>query len=239
MSKTSLLILALVAASMPSTSARLFGFLRQQDCNGQCPNVSPLGDDSFNLDSFIEKSWFIQKQQLTPYQQENQFYCVVATYEKSTDFAGFIDVKNYGNNDAVNGAIQNSDDPNNSVFARLCAKQLGAGELQVAPCCFSGSFGTSAGPYWVVALDPAYQWAIISGGQPDQLRTNDAGTTVCTTKSDCTNGSGLWLFTRDKVATAATLATMDAKLAELGIYSGDLKTVTQEGCNYDGATLKQ
>lgn len=241
MLKTSSLALALLVGGIPCTSANLFGalrgILRQEDCNNECPVVTPV--TNFDLDQFIAKSWFIQKQQITPYQSENQFFCVVATYERSTDLDGFINVKNYGNNDGVNGAIQNSDDPANGPFGQLCAQQVNMGELRVAPCCFSATFGTSAGPYWVVGLDTtSYEWAIIVGGQPNQLRTDANGATVCTTGTDCTNGSGLWLFSRTAVASAATLTIMEEKLAELGIYSGDLKVVTQDGCNYDGATLK-
>jgi lipocalin len=205
----------------------------------QCPVVSPLDATQFDLDQYIEKSWYIQRQQINPYQSENQLYCIVATYNK-TD-TEFIDVKNYGNNDEVNGPAQNSD--NNGFFSTLCAKQVDAGDLAVAPCFLEPIFDFAAGPYWVLAVADDYSWAIVSGGQPDQPYQAEDGSTVCTTKEGNsffdTNGSGLWLFTREQVATAATIEAMETKLEEMGVYTGLLKNVAQEGCVYEGATLKE
>lgn len=209
-----------------------------QEEESQCPMVSPLNATQFDLDKYIEKSWYIQKQQTNPYQSENQLFCVVATYRK-TD-TEFLDVKNYGNNDQVNGAAQNSD--NNGFFSTLCAKQYDAGELGVAPCFLRLIFDITAGPYWVLAVADDYSWAIVSGGQPDQPYQVEDGSTVCTTREGNsffdTNGSGLWLFSREQVASVATIDAMEAKLQEMGIYTGLLKNVTQEGCLYEGATLK-
>jgi len=200
----------------------------------QCPQVSPLSAAEFDVDSYIAKSWFIQKQQVNPYQNEDQLYCIVATYDSTA--TEFIQVSNYGNNNAVNGPPQNSD--NNGAFSSLCAKQIDGGELAVAPCLFGGVFDYTAGPYWVLAVAPDYSWAIVSGGQPDQPRPGN----TCTTKAGDsfldTNGSGLWLFTREQVAPAATIEAMETKLTEMGVFAGDLKNVTQEGCLYQGASLK-
>lgn len=211
-------------------------------CNNegpQCPHVSPLNATQFSLDAYIEKSWFIQKQQVNPYQSENQLYCIVATYNKTDESSEFLEVKNYGNNGGVNGPPQNPDD--NGSFFNLCAKQIDGGELSVAPCFFGPAFDLAAGPYWVLAVADDYSWAIVSGGQPDQPR--DSNATLCTTKEGegflDTNGSGLWLFTRERVASSDTIELMEGTLLELGIYTGDLKNVTQEGCNYEGATLKE
>lgn len=206
-----------------------------------CPDVSPLDATQFDLDSYIEKSWFVQKQQINPYQSEDQLFCIVASYNRTdTDL---LEVKNYGNNNQVNGSPQNSD--NNGLFSDLCGKQLEGGELAVAPCLFRPIFDVVAGPYWVLAVANDYSWAIVSGGQPDQPRQSetDPDATLCTTKEGSsffdTNGSGLWLFTREQVASSTTIATMEAKLLDMGIYSGDLESVTQEGCLYEGAELKQ
>jgi lipocalin len=200
-------------------------------------DLEPLSATAFKLDRYIEKSWYIQKQQVNPYQAENQLYCVVATYNKRDD--GFIQVNNYGNQDVVNGT--NTID--GSCFAQdLCARQLDGGSLQVAPCLFGFTFGLVAGPYWIVAVADDYSWSIVSGGKPNEVLEEVDGRTFCTTKEGCSfldiNGSGLWLFTRDKVANATTIATMEAKLNELGIFAGNLKTVAQEGCTYEGAVLK-
>ena len=206
-----------------------------------CPVVEPLSADNFDLEQYIAKTWFVQKQQTNPYQSENQLFCIAATYDQQDD--GFLDVSNYGNNGAVNGPSQNSD--NNGFFSNLCGKQVAGGELSVAPCLFRPVFNIASGPYWVLDVADDYSWAIVSGGAPDQPRTDPANpdANLCTTKEGSsfldTNGSGLWLFTRERVADPATIAAMEARLTDMGVFTGDLKDVTQEGCNYDGATLKE
>ena len=207
-----------------------------------CPVVSPLSAENFDLDQYIAKTWFVQKQQTNPYQSENQLYCIAATYNQIDD--GFLDVSNYGNNGQVNGPVQDSDD--NGFFSNLCGKQTDGGELSVAPCLFRPIFEAVSGPYWVLDVATDYSWAIVSGGAPDQPRTTDPANpdaNLCTTKEGSnffdTNGSGLWLFTREKVADQDTINTMEAKLTAMGVYTGDLKTVAQANCNYDGATLKE
>ena len=217
-----------------------FGWYCEDTTSQQCPPVSPLNATEFNLTNYIEKSWFIQKQQVNPYQSENQLYCTSATYNQSPD--GYLAVDNYSNNDKVNGPIQSSND--NGLFSNLCGKQVNGGELSVAPCSFQPIWDQASGPYWVLAVADDYSWAIVSGGKPDQPfpSETDPTKTLCTTKEGSsfldTNGSGLWLFSRAQVADAATLETMEQKLLDMGVYTGNLKPVTQEGCKYEGANLK-
>jgi len=213
-------------------------FVRAKTKHPNAPKLPPLNESEFDVQAYIEKSWFIQKQQINPYQSEDQLYCIVATYNARSDSSGFIDVKNYGNNNQVNGPAQVSDEE--SFFSSLCAKQVEGGELAVAPCSIYSSL--TAGPYWVLAVADDYSWAIVSGGQPDQPYPQDDGSTLCTTKEGSsfldTNGSGLWLFTREQVAPAATIKAMENTLESMGFYTGLLKDVAQEGCLYEGATLK-
>ena len=199
-----------------------------------CPVVEPLSAEKFDLDQYIASTWFVQKQQTNPYQSDDQLYCIAATYDQQVD--GFLDVSNYGNNGAVNGPAQDSD--NNGFFSNLCGQQVNGGELSVAPCIFRPVFEVASGPYWVLDVADDYSWAIVSGGAPDQPRADG----LCTTKEGSnffdTNGSGLWLFTREKVAAPETITTMEDKLTDMGIFTGDLKDVAQDGCTYEGATLK-
>jgi lipocalin len=204
-----------------------------------CEKVSPLGADAFNLTKYIEKSWFIQKQQVTPYQSEDQLYCVVATYNTRDD--GFLQVQNTGNTGGVDGEPQNSD--SDSFLSSLCAKQVKGGSLQVAPCLFKPVFSLIGGPYWILAVGEegeSYSWAIVSGGPPNKLKETVDGRNFCTTKEGTSfldiNGSGLWLFTKAQTASNATIAAMEEKLTEMGIYTGDLKPVEQEGCVYPDST---
>uniref|UniRef100_A0A7S3PQ37 Uncharacterized protein n=1 Tax=Aplanochytrium stocchinoi TaxID=215587 RepID=A0A7S3PQ37_9STRA len=206
----------------------------------QCPKVTPI--DDFDLDKYIEKSWYVQKQQVNPYQAENELYCVTATYSRQND-SDLIVVNNYANDGAVNGPTIGTG--TQSIFSNLCAKQkeVGTGNLAVAPCFFDKLrlFDLVAGPYWVVSIDEKnYSWAIVSGGQPKVVKQEDP--TLCTTKEGNsfldTNGSGLWLFTREPQADPETISMMENKLTELGFYTGDLKNVSQAGCTYNGANLK-
>jgi len=204
----------------------------------KCPRVAPV--HNFDLARYVEKSWFIQMQQVNPYQSANQLYCVAATYERD-EHAAFVNVFNYGNNDRVNGAPQTS---YGNVFSRLCAKVRArddTAELAVAPCFLRkiGVFDWLAGPYWVIAMDKVnYEWAIVSGGQPGVVKQTDP--VKCTTRDDTVNGSGLWLFTRVQTGPRAEELTrqMLAVLDSMGVFTGDLKKVVQEGCKYEGANLK-
>lgn len=202
--------------------------------HADCPNVHALAE--LDLERYTEHSWYIQKQQVTPYQSESQLFCVTATYEPSKD-SEFIDVLNYGNNNEVNGSPQNSDDA--GIFGSLCAKQASGGALAVAPCFFGRFFDWFAGPYWILAVADDYSWAIVSGGPPTVPKGGDG---FCTTKEGSSfldiNGSGLWLFTKDQIPAAGVVEGMEQVLTSMKIYTGDLKDVVQEGCEYEGATLK-
>jgi len=191
--------------------------------------------ENLDLAKYTEKTWYIQKQQVTPYQRESQLFCVTATYEPRAN-SDFIEVLNYGNNDEVNGSPQQSD--SSGWFSGLCAKQAIGGDLAVAPCFFGHFFDWFAGPYWIIAVAEDYSWAIVSGGPPTEPR--EGGT--CTTKEGSSfldiNGSGLWLFTQDQLPADGVVEGMLQTLSDMKIYTGDLKDVVQEGCTYEGATLK-
>lgn len=197
----------------------------------ECREVEPLSAAAFDIDKYTEKSWFIQKQQVNPYQGEESLYCVVATYVPKN---GYIQVLNTANTDSVNGTQQTEVDPD---CENLCANQIEGGSIQVAPCFFRYllCFGLFAGPYWVLAVGDNYEWAIVSGGQPDVVKTVNAtsGQTTCTTREDgCINGSGLWLFSRSSTYNQTQIDIQEAKLKEMGIFTEALKKVEHEGCTY-------
>ena len=77
-------------------------------------------------------------------------------------------------------------------------------------------------------VGPGYDWAIVSGGQPT-IPTGDDG--KCRTGSG-QNDSGFWLFTREKIASEATLEEMRAVASEKGFDLSALEPVTHEGCEY-------
>jgi lipocalin len=91
----------------------------------------------------------------------------------------------------------------------------------------------AAGPYWVVAIDPNYQWAIVTGGAP---KVPSAG--GCMTGSPGggmmqVNNVGFWLFSRLPVDPTGT-AAMRAEAIRLGLDLAPLVPVAQAGCTYTG-----
>lgn len=193
----------------------------------QCNQISALGEAEFDLDIFIEKTWYVQKQQVNPYQPEDELFCVTATYNRREN-DDLVSVLNANVKGSVTGE---ANEP-----TEICSEQVDAGELRVAPCFLSLIFPIVAGPYWVLAVGDNYEWAIISGGQPEEIRDTVDGDVFCTTDTGTsffsTNGSGLWLFTRTPVASDETIAAMEAKLTEFKISTDALQVVPQDGCSY-------
>merc|ERR1712196_6634 len=110
-----------------------------------------------------------------------------------------------------------SDSAIGNFFGDLCSRQIqeNQGELQVAPCFLNiipGLFRQSAGPYWVLAVGDDYEWAIVSGGQPDVVRQENP--LQCSNKERDDN----------------VISTMESKLQEMGVYTDLLKDVEHQDC---------
>lgn len=199
-----------------------------------CPTITPKSD--VNLTEWIRASWYVQEQQVTKYQQRDELYCVVATYNQEGKTVPFFSgnvlaVHNYANGNHTNGPASNA---NNKTV--LCARQPDkkvAAKLLVAPC-FLPNF--LAGDYWVLAAGPTddnYEWAVVSGGQPT-VQYPDG----CTTKEDSTNNAGLWIFNRKPVGPASDSTEARTFLKNAGYTLSRLVEVPQEGCYYKGAFIK-
>lgn len=211
--------------------------LRGSLASGDCKTVSPLAE--LNITEYLRATWYSQQQQLTSYQPASELFCVSATYNDEPDrtvpfFDGFVaSAYNYATRQNVSGEPANTKDG-----MVLCARQQDPkvqGGLSVAPCFLPNVF---TGPYDVVGVGAAadgveYDWAIVSGGQPSEKQADG----LCTTKTGTYFG-GLWLFTRETVASDATVAAARAKMADLGISTSQLVDVPQAGCTYDGAFIK-
>lgn len=200
----------------------------------ECAPVTPVAD--LDLAEYTRATWYIQEQQVTGYQTTDDLFCVSATYNiggRSVPFfsGNVLSVFNYGNIKQVNGKAMNA---NNATV--LCARQKDpkqGGKLLVAPCFLPNLF---AGDYWILDIGGEggrYDWAIISGGQP-KVKFDDG----CTTKETGINGSGLWLFTREPVASPDVIAMMKDKLHAMGVTTSRLVPVPQDGCERKGAFLK-
>lgn len=203
----------------------------------KCPTVKLQTVPPVNLTEYVRASWYIQRQQLTAYQQLNDLYCVTATYNKDKYskvpfFQGdVISVYNYGNRGEVNGPCENF---NKTVLCARVPNKNNPEKLVVAPCFLPNILG---GPYYILAVGPYsnnYTWAIVIGGQP----TVKMGNYTCTTSDNRINNSGLWLFTRERNASEKIIQNMYNILEEKNISTNKLYEVRQEGCNYTDAFLK-
>merc|ERR1711907_220990 len=139
-----------------------------------------------------------------------------------------VSVFNYANRDKVDGALVNS---NNMTLCARAINSTDASRLAVAPCFLPNVI---AGPYWVLGIgtndDGTYDWAVVIGGEPTEQY--DDG---CTTRETGTYNAGLWLFSREPVASERTLVKMHDLLAAKGIARSRLHPVAQTGCTYHKA----
>jgi lipocalin len=203
-----------------------------------CKTISSV--DDFDLEAYISRSWYIQRQQVNTYQSKEDLFCVVATYDdesKSQWFQLAYSVRNYSNKGGVN-----QDSQTNGMV--LCATQTGrAGQLVVAPCFLPSLFG---GPYWVVATDYV-NYAIVTAGKLTTRGSCDNQSGLCTTLDEASifdplsfvgNNQGLWFFTRAQMPSSQVMNMMEAKAVELGICTADMVAVVQQGCSYAGARIK-
>ena len=209
-------------------------FLLSLSCN--CPNVELQTNPPVNLTEYTRATWYIQEQQVNGYQQQEDLYCVAATYNRDNNskvpfFKGnVLSVYNYANFNETNGISLN----NSTV---LCARQPNNSEpekLLVAPCFLPNIFG---GPYWILAAGPSpqrYDWAVVIGGQPSVRVSN----TTCTTKLSGINNSGLWIFSRERVLDNSTLSMVRDIVTSKNVSIEKLLPVNQTGCYYRGAFIK-
>jgi lipocalin len=205
------------------------------DPQPSCPTVQALTD--IDLQEYTRATWYIQQQQLNQYQQADDLFCVLATYDADGEFepvsvpnfdGPVIGVYNYENKGEVNGHAQG----NGTV---LCAREVDTskpGELLVAPCQLPNKLG---GAYWVVSVgytDNYMDWAVVSGGAP-HVQYDDG----CTTAQRYFN-SGLWIFSRAQIISDEDLTAARDSLVKLGYTLSQLVDVEQEGCRYESATIK-
>jgi len=210
-------------ALLPLAGVSAWPFRRSAECSV----IETVTD--FDIEKFIEKTWFVQRQQVNSYQPEESLVCVSATYEDEGNrnwFKPAISVYNYDSrseNDAPEPLCATRPDPDDEPA-----------KLQVVPCGLPNFF---AGPYWVAALGPDYEWAIIVGGQPEVEGRCDSDENLCTTREGYFGG--LWFFTRVRIASEDTLNTMEQTALDLGLCTANMLDVVQEGCTYEGHRIKE
>lgn len=199
--------------------------------------------DPFDLKSYTAHPWYVQQQQVINYQPLDSLFCVRASYTLA-EGGGSVSVLNTANVGSVTGPAQNADMMRLRALVEDTSGRTPPSKLLVGPS-FLPRF--VYGPYWVVAVSPSeprgenwvrwdedepregYDWAVVSGGQPTIPSGLDDG--KCKNGGG-TNGSGLWLLTRDKVASEAVIAKMRAVVDRNGFDASVLNPVEQEGCTY-------
>ena len=107
------------------------------------------------------------------FQPVNTLFCVRAEYvpiNPSNPLGGVL-VKNYANKDRVNGPTTGTSGSGGagSFLVRFVASVPNPSDPSKLSVGFALPGGNSpffGAPYWIVAADPNYQWAIITGGVP-------------------------------------------------------------------------
>eukprot|EP01025_Chloroclados_australasicus_P067649 TRINITY_DN936_c0_g1_i1.p2 TRINITY_DN936_c0_g1~~TRINITY_DN936_c0_g1_i1.p2 ORF type:complete len:283 (+),score=38.93 TRINITY_DN936_c0_g1_i1:44-892(+) len=206
--------------------------------------VKPFGLD--DLEEYISAPWYVQLQMPLSYQPTEDLYCVKAWYVPidENDVAKGVNVLNYANKGQVNGPVTGTAGVigGGLPLIAIVPDVDQASKLRVGLSFLRIISAIAYGDYWIIATgsstndtDYSFDWAIISGGAP--TRKTEYG---CATGVEWdffrryqTNGVGLWLFTRAKVASEDTIDTMVAKAEELGFDTSVLVQVEQEGCLYE------
>ena len=203
--------------------------------DASCPTITTVSP--FDLSAYVESHpWYVQQQQPNGYQPIESLFCVRAAYAFEDEEKTTVSVLNTANDNGVDGPSRNA---RGMLLRAVVPDPSDPSKLAVGP-----RFVPKAayGPYWVVAVGPptphgeddheggpGYDWAVISGGQP-----NVPGPTpnTCRTALTGTNGSGLWIFTRSPLPTdEVVLAAMDAAV-QMGFDLSEMKPVVHDGCEY-------
>jgi hypothetical protein len=228
-------LLSLIASSWSCATGFIFS---QQN---PCPEVQTVNNADFtlSLEEYTRASWYVQRQQVTPYQPVEDLYCVTATYNLEGAQVPFFDgtvvtVYNQGTSSDLQPVNRGG------VLCARIADDSKPDQLSVAPCFLPNAF---AGSYWPVYIETdsagEYTLVAVSGGQPDIVLSEDP--TLCTTSEDSTNNSGLWILTRAPFADPAAVARAEAALLAMGIGTEKLLDVQQgEACQpaYDARFMK-
>jgi hypothetical protein len=180
---------------------RFFSSFAANDTNAaRCPPVATASP--FDLAAYVESHpWYVQEQQPNAYQPLSSLFCVRAAYAWEDAAKRRVAVLNTANEGAVDGPRTNE---RKTKLRAVVPDETVPSKLAVGPRFVPSA---SYGPYWVLAVKPSdaplgeddpekprgYDWAVVSGGQPNV----PGGKDTCRTSLTGVNGSGLWIFTRD------------------------------------------
>jgi hypothetical protein len=271
-SSLSCLLTLLVLASLPTPSSALIGvgfdlliylyqWTLERLLGPDCQTLPVLGDE-FDLDRFIAKSWYTQRQQVNEFQDFSELFCVVDTYRfmttttttansngtttaatALTDRAGNpkVEIVKYHDGQGGGGINEN---PYVARFYAIHTKGALGGQFRLHEY-FLPAF--LAMPKWIVDTD--YDtYAIVTGGPLTVRGSCDEISELCTLAqraeffpnplSFAGHNQGLWFFTRDPMPPTSLLERMEEKANAMGICTAAMLDVVHEGCTYGGANIK-
>ncbi|KAI9145664.1 hypothetical protein BKA69DRAFT_1048941 [Paraphysoderma sedebokerense] len=151
-----------------------------------------------------------------------------------------VEVNNFANKGSVNGPLQGG-----GGLRAVIPNPSNPSKLRVGPAFLQWISWLAYGDYWVLeagkypesfkgkgdqtqSSNRVYDWAIVSGGAP-KFDSNGK----CRTGTG-TNGSGLWIFTRDPIVSPEVVDYIRGIIEQKGFDLSVLKPVTQAGCKYEG-----
>jgi hypothetical protein len=227
----------------------IFSFLKLRLFGPDCKTLPTL--PNFDLDRFIAKSWYVQRKQVTEYQDYSERFCITETYNRyGTDDPTSITY----DKDKINivkyltGQGGGGVNINPLVGDFMCLTPWGkGGQFKNAPCLLPPFLTFLGGPYWVVDTDYD-NYAILVSGALSERGSCDDKSGLCTVPirgelldpgSWVGQRQGLYYFTRAAFPTDALMATVETKAIGMGICTAAMLDVVHEGCTYTTARLKQ
>lgn len=108
----------------------------------------------------------------------------------------------------------------------LFCNQFSQGMYVLVPCLLASAVLLQ---YWIVRVDPLLQWAIVSGGPPEEPSNGFCSTGTGTIG---TNNVGIWLYHKDPQPPAQIVQEILDKAADLGFDVSLLVKVNHTACMY-------
>lgn len=174
-----------------------------------CKVVQPIDIDG--VGDFFDGVWYIQNQTETAYLPVQSNSHVKACYQKRkqpTMFGYTIDIHN---------VAYRMDSGAGFLGAQLNPDNKGKAKYLVAPKFIPRYF---AGDYWILAHEEGV-FAVVCGGQPNV----PDGCNGCTFKTDQTNNSGLWIFSREAFPEIRIIEKAKSIITDKGISLRGLNAV--------------
>jgi len=214
----------------------------------QCPPTGFTTKEDLSISYYIAMPWYPIKQNVVWYQPEESFYCVRAKYALKRQTPSFLcflfnncdDTRISVLNSALYYGVDGERSGRDVTLQGIIPDESDYSKIRVGTPFLEGFlygdyYIVDAGKYTDLGIaaagaDNPYDWAIISGGAPDQETGNEG---KCLPISYGFFQRGFWLFSRDPIPPEGFIEQLEMRAYELGFDTSQLKTVTHEGCTYD------